>query len=563
MQFHKFFKVTRRTFLKLTGISSAAIVFSNPAAILARAAGRAMIRNDLGVVPDNANATGYSFNLLNIAQVSDVHIVDDCNPLRFENLKLCGKVPLNLSNLDNLIQSISRDQDTYSARIWNATISSINQQHLLTPMDFVISTGDHTDTGIEKELSWYIELADGYKSDTFQIAVDEGCIEDVDPEGFNLPWYAVLGNHDIEYEGTANNEIVVNALVPLFGAETEDLCDQDEAIEKYKTSTSDPWWHGFEHQPPQAYYQWQGYYSFDTNAYVHCIVLNTANYNIEGSPPRETFSLGILDQNQYDWMVADIEANSDKLCLVFSHHSPVTSFLDAQSDIPAEQFMRTLCSYDNVIGHITGHSHINRIDPVMFDDIPGGYWDINTCAIIEWPQEWRNITLRDNGDGTGKISCAMIQHDDQESLGIAFSDEDAQHEMREGQTKDRNVALAFAIPASVKETILANPPENGTVQPEENNNSGATNGSGSGSDSRCFIATAAYGSPWAADVMTLRRFRDRVLYRHLPGRLFIRTYYHFSPGIAGFISSRPRLQSYVRYALFPLITVLNKCGFSI
>ena len=45
----------------------------------------------------------------------------------------------------------------------------------------------------------------------------------------------------------------------------------------------------------------------------------------------------------------------------------------------------------------------------------------------------------------------------------------------------------------------------------------------------CYIATCVYGSYEAPEVLTLRRFRDEVLAKHLPGRAFIRCYYAVSP----------------------------------
>lgn len=49
--------------------------------------------------------------------------------------------------------------------------------------------------------------------------------------------------------------------------------------------------------------------------------------------------------------------------------------------------------------------------------------------------------------------------------------------------------------------------------------------------SGCFIATAACG-PSDPDVLTLRLYRDTILTRHFPGRLFIRLYARLSPPVA-------------------------------
>lgn len=74
-----------------------------------------------------------------------------------------------------------------------------------------------------------------------------------------------------------------------------------------------------------------------------------------------------------------------------------------------------------------------------------------------------------------------------------------------------------------------------------------------GTSKECFIATAAYGSGDAWQVEYLRSFRDRVLSKSTAGRFFIREYYAHSPAAAGFISTRPVLQTTVSGILSGLI----------
>jgi tetratricopeptide (TPR) repeat protein len=62
----------------------------------------------------------------------------------------------------------------------------------------------------------------------------------------------------------------------------------------------------------------------------------------------------------------------------------------------------------------------------------------------------------------------------------------------------------------------------------------------------CFIATAAYGSPLAQEVIALSAFRDEVLLSSTPGKLFVRTYYLVSPPLARLISHSERAKSLVR-----------------
>ncbi|MBN1496952.1 MAG: metallophosphoesterase [Spirochaetes bacterium] len=411
-------------------------------------------RNDLGARPNKEGATGVKSDLLHFAQVTDVHIVDEDNPLRLENIRLWINSPYDFGDLDGLIQPISRDQDIYSGRIWDAVVRSINEGHEERPFEFTMSTGDHTDTGLKSEMEWFIGITDGIIPDSLMEAMEDGSMAAVEPAGLNVPWYAALGNHDVEYQGTINNETVVKCLLQPFG-DTGNLINMRSAVDLYQETFSAPWWHGMAEQPPSMTADSYGYYAFNAGEYVRCIVLNTAIYNFYGKIPKETLSAGCLDRNQYGWMLGEIEANRDRLCIIFSHHSPTDGFDDSQSDISAKELMKTLCLYDNVIAHINGHSHVNKIVPVKYRGLPGGYWNINTGAIIEWPQEWRDITIRDNGDGTGSLSCRMVRHGDDGCLDIAYGDADARHSAREGEKTDRDVALRFRVPAAVQTRIAS------------------------------------------------------------------------------------------------------------
>lgn len=74
----------------------------------------------------------------------------------------------------------------------------------------------------------------------------------------------------------------------------------------------------------------------------------------------------------------------------------------------------------------------------------------------------------------------------------------------------------------------------------------------------CFIATAAYGSPWEPHVASLRVFRDHVLLTNAPGRWLVARYYEFSPPLADYIREREPLRALVRGLLTPVVFIIEQ-----
>jgi len=183
------------------------------------------------------------------------------------------------------------------------------------------------------------------------------------------------------------------------------------------------------------------YYAFSPRSGFRFISMDTV---AEGGG-----SDGNVDHPQYKWLDKELDKNSstqwsgnrlvkdgdkDRLIVVYSHHKledlgitatdesagACTADVDPGCDrdprkstpihrgLKGKQTIRDLfLKYPNVIAFVTGHSHRNEIK--AFDRSGrSGFWQINTAAHTDFPQQARQIEVMDNKDGTLSIFNTII-----------------------------------------------------------------------------------------------------------------------------------------------------------
>ena len=69
----------------------------------------------------------------------------------------------------------------------------------------------------------------------------------------------------------------------------------------------------------------------------------------------------------------------------------------------------------------------------------------------------------------------------------------------------------------------------------------------------CFVATAAYGSPFEPEVQVLRDFRDEVMSKSSWGRKLIDVYYTYGGNLAAAIEPHEGLKTLIRWLLLPVV----------
>lgn len=325
--------------------------------------------------------------------------------------------------------------------------------------------------------------------------------------GLDIPWYAAYGNHDALIQGniphlpetselaTGDQKVIElpTGITLLRLAEdllrgdsaairllfrglarkvTPDanrrLVDRTETIRQHFTTRGRPVGHGFSADNAA---NGTAYYGFD-NGIVRCLVLDTVNAYGGAN--------GSLDRTQFTWLQRELDAGTDRIFLVFSHHTPAT--MDNRLAPPehphvlGNQVRDLLLRFPNVVAWVNGHTHVNTITAhprPPGSKTGGGFWEITTASHIDWPQQARLIELIDNTDGTLSIITTIIDTaapaahngqldtpDTQASLSreLAANDWQARTDTtptvdgHRGSTLDRNTELLLPAPITITAT---------------------------------------------------------------------------------------------------------------
>ena len=137
---------------------------------------------------------------------------------------------------------------------------------------------------------------------------------------------------------------------------------------------------------------------------------------------------GSIDQAQFDWLKTVLAASTDRLVMVFSHHTSdtMTNPLvgtggDAGPRVLGDAVLAELLAHDTVIAWVNGHTHKNQIwaRPRAGG---GGLWEINTASHIDWPSQSRIIEIADNRDGTLSLFTTIVDHAGPPSSGGRTAD---------------------------------------------------------------------------------------------------------------------------------------------
>ena len=264
--------------------------------------------------------------------------------------------------------------------------------------------------------------------------------------GLRMPWYTCFGNHDglaqgnfpptttqtsalatggvkvispppgvapadiLDPEGSTLDQVLGGLVVsPYAKAVTADAqrrqLTRGQVVEEHFRTTGTPRGHGFTQLNRAA---GTAYYAFDRGSF-RFVVMDTVNPN--------GYADGSLDAAQFAWLQTTVGSAARKAVIVFSHHTSTTMdnpFVATGGDptprVLGEEVNAFLLGAPRVIAWVNGHSHRNRITAHKRADGSGGFWEINTAAHIDYPQQARILEVTDNRDGTLSIFTTVLDH---------------------------------------------------------------------------------------------------------------------------------------------------------
>jgi metallophosphoesterase (TIGR03768 family) len=286
-----------------------------------------------------------------------------------------------------------------------------------------------------------------------------------------IPWYQVVGNHDqfwmgscLENPKTRSAHIagtiinmgdnpaspdsvndtgyymgVVNGLTPdgdIYGAgEVADFkkppavaADANRHTLASDNSSTQAWMQEFFHtssKPIGHGFQQSNLtndfacYSFvpKSNIPVKFIVLDDT---VKG-PDQPNYAAGALDDTRYQWLVDELNAGqAANQLMVIAAHVPILpqSSLTDTTPYPIwpgptytdDYVLNMLHQYPNLILWMAGHRHVNVVTPQPDPngDPTLGFWEVETCSLRDFPQQFRTFDIRRNQDNTLSIIISNV-----------------------------------------------------------------------------------------------------------------------------------------------------------
>lgn len=389
--------------------------------------------------------------------------------------------PARVATLDTPRAALSgafRPQEGHVCHVLNAAVRTINRVHQDLPLDVVVLGGDNTDNAQTNEVDWFQQILDGSP----RVECDSGADDDPVPgpandpkdplfaEGLAVPWRWVTGNHDVLNQGNFTVEFKGDEyLYDYAGAGTRDwsqpggpvvqdfiVPDERRAplsrVDLLRKVSAAGDGHGID----DAVIDYgSAFYGFDVGDTVRILVLDTAAAHVGGAD-------GLLLREDLEAFVipALTQARDEGKVVILTSHHASTSLKDGDvfggklqpTAVLTDEFRSVVGSFDNVLMHLAGHTHIHRVKVV---EPTGGraYWEAESAALADFPHQMRLVEVHDEDNGFYRVRMIALDFVTEgdpvaaegKAIGVVDYTSGWEADAR-GEASSRNVDLYVPVP---------------------------------------------------------------------------------------------------------------------
>ena len=407
-----------------------------------------------------------STTLAALLHLTDLHLCDAESPARQDYLDHHGNAGQAHSRQLGVVGSY-RPQEILSVQVAASALRAAQRLDRVpvsgAALDAVLVTGDVTDNAQSNELDWYAALMsgtpvepwsghrsastwvgapdagfwapwawhpegpqDGVPGDTYTQLLGfprvPGLIsaarQAVTSPGVSAPLLTVHGNHDALLQGSVQataelRELAVGSrrIVDLPPGETPLVLrttTPGTGPARYFHRPTSPAVHvvpdarrAIVHRPGPHYW------ARDVGE-VRVVALDTVNHHGGWQ--------GSLDEAQLAWLDQELVESSGRYVVVTSHHPSWTLTNDyAPAGSPrrrlAGDVLDVLLRHSNVVVWIAGHVHAHTHRWHSAPGRPGGFWEVTTASMIDWPQQQRVLEVVREPHGTLALTSTVVDHD--------------------------------------------------------------------------------------------------------------------------------------------------------
>jgi metallophosphoesterase (TIGR03767 family) len=427
------------------------------------------LRTELGAVPLPAQ----NKHLLSLLHMSDVHVVDTVSPARSEWVELLAHDPYwqPLLHMHRPYEALTHF--VLAAHV-QAVHRNPVAPWSKTAYQLVLSTGDNIDNAQANELEAYLRIMgggqtmlpahggvheagkewgaqpwpywcpdadrpDAWKALGYPVVPDfvERCSAPLVSPGLGVAWTSTTGNHDVMRQGTALPNPAIEAIAvgnlkalsgptdfrpdnpqSLFVEQPELFCRggvvRHIAASSQRRAVDVREWiaahmtHGAVGYNPSHLRQGRADTFIDTE-HARIILLDTNHPagNYEGS-------IGAAQVAWLDACLSEVERQPGRLAVLASHHGSV-SLINTLGNDPERLLAQALTDvvhrHPCAVAWLVGHRHLHRVIPHPHPSGQGGgFWEIATASLIDWPAQTRAVEISRHADGTLEIVCTLQDH---------------------------------------------------------------------------------------------------------------------------------------------------------